>query len=413
MDWDGPREMMTSTDSSSDDESSESVVSVDGNQIGTQMIPLANNTWNGEHSRSIKRVCLSLGFPSVHTTVKRSLVLESNTIISDEEFDESIPSSVFSVSPSDEEAYQQEINGDVTDNSSDGGRVSEKSKLDCKKKSNGSRELPVQATKSNPPKPIQGGRSVSKELLSALSPEMNAKIEEQKARSIEGFLDWKVELPQYFGNHFGLLSQVFRLNLNTLVKGEYWFGSDFIMDCNQDKAPKDATFVGLILSEGASEKKYLVITGRKKVELKEGYFEAITDILTIKVYDDGELALYNKGKPSFLKVCASPPDLFFNYDSDLIFVGIITSDKVFKVNVLGCDVEFQLDVFENECQVLYIDHLSKLQKIYPVRAVVLNVLSERLAMMDFNYSYACRSDGKYKPKLIDVLIPAGANPFYF
>ncbi|KAJ3255370.1 hypothetical protein HK103_006289 [Boothiomyces macroporosus] len=424
MDWGskmklmlGPKEMITSTDSSSDDESIVTDTSMDGNQAATQMLPLTNNTWNIESPGLINTVFLE----------------------QDEEYDLSLSSYVISVSPSDEEAYQEEINGDVTDRSSENGCTSTRSKLRDQRLSsrpmkkdfsnnageNCSYEIGNSSiTKDCPPtstskieEKVPENASVDQNAKSdftiSLSPELNALIEEQKASLIKEFIDWKAEIPKFFGNAFNLLSRVFGLNLNTLGEGAYWFGADFIMDSKKQIAPKDATFVGLILSEGSTGKKFLVLNGREPVQLIAGLTEVVTDLITIIVYDGGELAMYNKAKPSYLKVCAGPPDLVFDYNENMVFTGIITSDKMFKVNILGQDEELRLDVFGQHCQVLYVDQLSKLQKIFPVRVVILSIISERIAIMDFNYSYPCNIYGKFRPEIIDLLIPAGANPYYF
>ncbi|KAJ3257526.1 hypothetical protein HK103_004435 [Boothiomyces macroporosus] len=243
------------------------------------------------------------------------------------------------------------------------------------------------------------------------SKELIALIEQQKVKLCKEFLDWKAALPKYFGNRQNLLCEVFRVQLNSLKEGKYLFGSDFFINIAQ--AAKDSTYIGIIQSEGRSGKKYVVIPGRKPVELNLGYVEDVTELLTIKVHSTPVLSIYNKAKPSFQKVCAGPSDLTFDYNPRMIFVGNITSDQRFMVNILGQDVEFDLDIFPNGCQVLYSDHLAKKQKIFSYRVVGLTVLTENFALVDFNYSYACNIAGKFQPKFIDLLIPAGANPYYF
>ncbi|KAJ3314894.1 hypothetical protein HDV04_005315 [Boothiomyces sp. JEL0838] len=436
MDWGSPKEMITSTDSSSDGESIVSDVSINGNEADAPILPLTSNTWNIENSGVINTVFLEQGGIIINNCLSTSTTPAKTP---HEEYDQSLSSYVISVSPSDEEAYQQEINGDVTDLSSENGCTSTRSKLGDQRLSsrpmkkdfsnnvgeNSNHEIgnssitkgcsptPTSRIEEKVPENASVDQNAKSDFTISLSPELNALIDEQKASLVKGFLDWKAELPKHYGNRLGLLSEVFRLNLKALAEGEYWFGPDFIMDSKKQIAPKDATFVGLILSEGSTGKKFLVLNGRERVELNEGYTEGITPLLTVQVNAYGILSMYNKDKVSYQNVCAGPSNLLFNYNPDMVFTGIITSDKTFKVKILGHDVEFNLDVFGNECQVVYIDHMATFQKIYPVRASVLNVLSERLALIDFNYSFPCNIDGSIQPKIINILIPAGANPYYF
>ncbi|KAJ3314896.1 hypothetical protein HDV04_005317 [Boothiomyces sp. JEL0838] len=210
-----------------------------------------------------------------------------------------------------------------------------------------------------------------------------------------------------------MLSEAFKVDLNTLVRGEYWFGTDFIMGCNQQRAPKGAVFVGLIISEGTYGKKYLMLNGRERVELFAGYTEAVTDLETIQVSQDGKLIMYSKGKSSYQTVRNAVLSLFYDYNPEMVFIGLITPDRKFKVNILGHDEVIDLDYFGADCQIIYRDLLCIEQKTYPVRAVVLQIVSDDVAIADFNYSYACGVAGKYVPKEFSFLIPAGVNPLYF
>ncbi|KAJ3255810.1 hypothetical protein HK103_006068 [Boothiomyces macroporosus] len=247
----------------------------------------------------------------------------------------------------------------------------------------------------------------------SVCPDLIAKFEVQKSKSLEGFSEWKTKVVDFHRENPGLMAQVFKVDLHSLKEGEYWFGPDFILNCNQHQAPIDSAFVRLITSEGCTGKKYLTAIGKQRVELKIGYFEQINNLLSIKVRDDGMLAMYDKTNPLYVKICSDPPDMFYDYNHDMVFVGIITPDEKIKVNIFGQDEVHDVDFYPNGCQVLYTDQLSKLQNVYKSRVVPLTIFSDNLALIDFNYSYTCNIRGKYQTKHIDLYIPAGANPCYF
>ncbi|KAJ3310663.1 hypothetical protein HDV04_004710 [Boothiomyces sp. JEL0838] len=393
-----PEKLIPCSDNSSDDESNIAELSMDVDYLMTpaQMTPFIDIAWGGELYCSGNSVTFDQSFSEICKAFEKPC-LQQNSIVSNSDDDETLSSNVFSVTSSDQRAFE-EMDDDSSDDSSEYIRIL------CKSNSN---------DKLNGSKTTIIHEFTSEDFTIVLTDELIALIEEQKTKSLEGFLDWKAMIPQYFGNHLGLLAEVFRVHLPSLDEGEYWFGSDFIINCNKQQIPNGVQFVGLIISEGTAGKKFLLLNGRKKVELKVGYYEAITNVLAIKVHGDGMFSLYNKNKPSFQKVCAEPSDLVFDYNPRMLFLGIITKIGTFKVNILGRDQEHEIDFFGNGCQVIYTDRLTKLQNIYSARVVILKVLSSNIAIMDFNYSSACYIRGEFDPKFIDIFIPAGANPHYF
>ncbi|KAJ3309544.1 hypothetical protein HDV04_005927 [Boothiomyces sp. JEL0838] len=387
-------------------------------------LPVFDNTWNWDFHNSTNNAMLEdVSREMLNTSQNESLTAE-NTINSDRDCNASVSSWIESVSPSDEEAFQEQggfsddewQESDDEDLSTDSMEASKKltSHHNDRRFSNSKTTSRSCLFKSKRRTPLKSATLESLPQSSiTLSSDLIFEIEVQKAKACKHYMDWKVKLPKLMGNQLNLLSEVFRLNLNTLKEGDYWFGTDFIINSAQPQAPEGGVFVGLIQSEGCSDKKYLVIIGRKKVELKSGYIDAITSLQTIKVDDEGVLAMYNKTKPAFQKVCANPPDLFFQYNPDLVFVGSITPDQKFKFKMFGRDEVHDLVIFPGGCQIFYTDHLSKLQNIYPLRVVVLDVVSDNVAIINFNHSHACYIRNKYQPKFIDFFIPAGANPDYF
>ncbi|KAJ3251910.1 hypothetical protein HK103_002015 [Boothiomyces macroporosus] len=431
MNIDGPGELLGSTDSSSDYEISLADVSINGDNLPPpiQDVPLSNNQGFFEARNEVTPNSSSL---ETYLRTQRFILdqggLAETSFISNEECNESNGSLIDSVSPSDELAFQEyqraELGKSLKYNNELASSIPTQllNNFHCVQTTidnSYTSQCQLSSTKDKLQLSNPFRASTSEENSLSLSLELLTKIEEYKTKTHEDFLDWKIALPKHFANQLGKLSEVFTLDLHSLKEGEYWFGPDFIITSNQSQVPEDAVFLGVITSEGSFGKKHLLLNGRNRVELNVGYTESVTKLIAVKVRNDGFFALYNKAKPAYQKVCAGPPDLFFDYNPDTVFVGKITSDQKFKVNIFGQDEVYDVDVFPNGCQVFYIDHLCKLQNIYSSRVVELTVLSDNVAIMDFNYSYACNvcdmctAPGKYKSKFIDRVILAGVNPHYF
>ncbi|KAJ3251909.1 hypothetical protein HK103_002014 [Boothiomyces macroporosus] len=272
---------------------------------------------------------------------------------------------------------------------------------------------------SNTPNPslvaLESSINKSAKLPITLDMKLMHEIETRKEKLKSNFMNWMARIPEHHAKKYTLLTEVFRVHLPSLKEGEYWLASDSIRKCDSDKTPNGVTIYGRIISEESIGKAFIIRNGEESVELRDGYCDAVTDQVTIVVLDGSYLAVHDRAKPSFKMVYARPSDLYFKYNPDMLFVGEITADGNVKVNILGREIVHPVDFYPNGSQIIYCDHLSRLQKIYPNRVVAVNVLSEYVAIVDFNYSYSCYTIEKssYIPKFIDIFIPAGTNPLYY
>ncbi|KAJ3267688.1 hypothetical protein HDV01_004444, partial [Terramyces sp. JEL0728] len=198
-------------------------------------------------------------------------------------------------------------------------------------------------------------------------------IESSKKNAAKQFIEWKTDLVEYYNTPFSLLTQSLRVDLSSLEKGQYWFSKDTIYPSTPIPSIEAETsnLIGLIVSEGINDDKYLIIPGRKKELLKVGFQLQINESITIAVFNSGIFALYDISRPSFTQVISGPSDLMLPYKEELVFTGVITPDMKFRVKIFGKNEVLEVDHYDDIFQVFYTDPVSKLQKIYPYRMLQL------------------------------------------
>ncbi|KAJ3271080.1 hypothetical protein HDV01_007093 [Terramyces sp. JEL0728] len=244
--------------------------------------------------------------------------------------------------------------------------------------------------------------------------EISDKIHVAKKQAFDEFMQWKATLVGIYSDPCSLLALSFRVDLNTLEKGEYWFNADCIYFPNESITAR-ANLLGMVISEGVGRDKYVQLNGRKSERLNEQYSFGIDETVTIKVFQGSIFGLFNTTRTPYTNVAAGPTNLLLPYNKDLVHVGEITPEMTLKVNILGNDEVFRIDQFDDTYQVFYTDPISSLQEIYPYKLVELTVVSETVAIINFNYAYAVGMKSGYQmdAKVLETTVISGVNPFYF
>ncbi|KAJ3271081.1 hypothetical protein HDV01_007094 [Terramyces sp. JEL0728] len=242
-------------------------------------------------------------------------------------------------------------------------------------------------------------------------------IATEKIKAKMDFLKWKGTVVDFYSAPFTLLSLNVVVNLSTLDKGEYWFSADHIYFPNEaEKLDVDKSqLIGLIFSEGIDRDKYLVMNGKGRELLRDNYSYIVNETVSLRVFNGKMFGIYDIAKSPYTNVASGPEDLILPYSEDFIFIGEITNEMTFKVKILGDDHEFPIDHFGDTYQVFFVDQISKRQKCFPYKAVHLNVITETVALINFNYSFAIglKDGSRMDAKILQKDIIAGINPVYF
>ncbi|KAJ3317483.1 hypothetical protein HDV06_001539 [Boothiomyces sp. JEL0866] len=254
---------------------------------------------------------------------------------------------------------------------------------------------------------------------------LDAKEAEEVAKVGHFFLNWQIDTIALFSDQFTLLTQGYKLELSTLEAGSYTIGTSRICQLKVIKSmlgsPSCPDLLGTITSFGEGQQKYLTLSDQfkdsdKKLWLEPGFVYYLNEFVTLEVYNDNVFRIFDVSRSVYTDVMRNPPDLFFPYNSNLIFIGEAITDFLLKVNFYGKDLIFDIEYNSNTrlSSVIYTDPVAKLQRVYPVRAIDLIKISSKKFIMNFNFSYPTNT---YRTVLevnsIGQPMLGGANPFYF
>ncbi|KAJ3317034.1 hypothetical protein HDV06_002200 [Boothiomyces sp. JEL0866] len=236
------------------------------------------------------------------------------------------------------------------------------------------------------------------------------------------FLEWKIDLRWYFNDPISPLTQTFKLDLSKLEHGQYSLGNMHECELKVHGSPSCPDIIGVIVSEGRTGKKFLHLRqglngAGNPISLEPGWFHDLDETIKLEVNSDNHFRIYDLTSAAYKKVTCGPPNLFFPYNSNIVFFGKPVSEFHLEVSFYGIDVIFEMDydAKRRRSVVYYTDDVSSAQRIYPARAVDLVIVSPTLYIMNFNFSYPSNiyHSDQLEINCIDIPMYGGVNPFYF
>ncbi|KAJ3269151.1 hypothetical protein HDV01_001729 [Terramyces sp. JEL0728] len=267
----------------------------------------------------------------------------------------------------------------------------------------------------------------SRQVLSDLNsnPYLDQSVIADVAKVGHYFLDWQIDVAAQYNDEFSLLTQGYKLELSSLEAGTYTVGTSRycalkVLDSVLG-SPSCPENIGVITSYGEGEKKYLTLAkdfedGGKSFLLESGFVYYLTKLITLEVYKDNYFRIFDQSRSVYTDIMRNPPDLFFPYNPNLIFIGESANGFILRVNFYGRDLMLDMEYNSNTnlSAIIYTDPLAKLQRVYPVRAIDLVKISQKKFILNFNYSYATNSQKSIlEINCISQPMLGGINPLYF